>query len=945
MTAQTLSRAWKGKPLGLPAGVRRLAVKTRRLTRRLLASLDAGAGLFGVALACLLFASVSEAAGQFPLYDEPWRGEVHFSPAINWTNEPNGMVYHDGLYHMYYQENAFNNQFGNQSWGHATSPDLVRWTQQPTAIAPGDGLLIYSGSAVVDVNNTAGFGAGKIVAAYTGFDRVSRSQDQRIAHSADGFTYTKVEPPVIPQLPGVEGRESRDPKLFWHEPTNEWKMVLSHGGQSKVTLWTSRDLHDWSRTQDFFAPQIADQVGGWEVPDFFELPIDGDPNNTKWVLSVTPSTGSPAGDNGVMYFLGDYDGQTFTQDASLQPLSELLWADYGRDFDGQQSWSNTPDGKVIWSAVMQAYAQNVPTKPWRGMMAFPREVGLATTPEGVRLTQQPIDALQTLREPGASTVLNNVTVAPGADPLDALNLQHEVFELIARIDPQQSTSVGFQVREGLGGEQTTVLWDGVTDQLLMDRNNSGEQGFSPNAGGVHFAPLTTDAQGRITVRAIVDRGSIEVFGGGGEAVISNLIFPDSASRGISLVANGGPAVFETLEIHPLQSIWPTLPAPSPGTPAVARWSMDATPAAALEARFYPAVIDSRAVFGEGVLPGEVNPRYEPSPEVDNLFLTRSGPGGVPTSTDTPPAAMFTNGQAGGASSFNADALGAEDAALYLPANLYGEEVGFDDSFSIELFFKTDGDQSSDGLMQLILSGDERFRYGIIVNEGGAGNVRFALNDRAGTIVRLDSDSVTGQNFADGQWHYLLATYDASLGPAGEMALTLVSEDGRVTNASSLVTAEFDGLPTTGGDGDLLIGRHKVALNADDRNFRGLIDEVQFTRGIVPAGLRLGLIPGAEIGGDFNGDGRVDAADYTVWRDQLGATGESLAADADGNGLVEAADYQVWRSNFGQSTTGAPAATAKTAEPNAVAVLLCGIAVAAGRGSARRGRESAARWRR
>ena len=868
----------------------------------------------------LIGLGVSQASAQFALYDEPYRGGFHFSPATNWTNEPNGLVYHDGLYHLFYQENAFNNQFGNQSWGHATSPDLLHWTQQQTAITPSGGKLIYSGSAVVDHNNTAGFGAGALVAAYTGFDPLTGVQDQRLAFSNDGFNFTKFAPPVIesPQLQGVEIVESRDPKVFWHEPTSAWKMVLSHGGQKKASLWSSPDLKSWTRTQDFFAPQIANQVGGWEVPDLFELPIDGNTNNTKWVLSITPSSGSPAGGNGVMYFIGDYDGHNFTQDTSLQPLNEIRWADYGRDFDGQQAWSNTPDGKTIWTSIMQSYGESVPTSPWRGLMAFPREVGLATTSQGIELTQKPIDQITSLRIPGESTILNNVLVTPGSDPLDSLNLQHDSFEIIATIDPQQSSSVGFQVREGSNGDKTTVIWNRLIDRMIMDRSNSGLDSFHPDADGVHISPLFADSNGKVTLRALVDKGSIELFGGQGESVISNLIFPDSTSQGISLVANGSSALFESIEIHPLRNIWPDQPVPSPGTSTVARWSMLPTPIATIQDGQKPAVIDGRTLFGEGTDLGTTNTLYEPTAAVDNLFISRTGNGGLPLGT-APPATMFANGNNGGTTSFDAGALSNENGALFLPVDRYGEESAFTDAFTVEMFFRTDGDQSGAGLMQLLLAGEDNFRYGLIMNEGGPGNIRFALNDRAGTIPILDTNTFSAKNFADGQWHYLIATFDPTIGSTGELRMVIASEDGSQTVASSLITNNFNGLPTTSGDGNLLIGRHQFSLAGDHRTFLGLIDEVQLSDGIVPAGMRLGAITGFGIGGDFNNDGIVNAADYTVWRNQYGDTGPSLDSDANGNGVVDQLDYEIWVANYAISTSST--STVSVPEPFSLFYLL------------------------
>ncbi|MEO1497027.1 MAG: GH32 C-terminal domain-containing protein, partial [Planctomycetota bacterium] len=547
---------------------------------------------------------------------------------------------------------------------------------------------------------------------------------------------------------------------------------------------------------------------------------------------------------------------------------------------------------------------------------------------GVRLTQTPIDEITSLRIPGAETVLTGVTVQPGEDPLDTLNLQHDMFELIATIDPQQAASVGFNVREGAGGEQTTVLWNRFIEQMIVDRSDSGDTGFTGGAGGVHLAPLSTDANGKVRLHALVDRGSIEVFGGDGEAVISNLIFPDPASQGLSLVANGSAATFESLEIYPLRSIWPETAAPSPGTPVVARWSMNGTPAALIEDGSYPAVIDRRDTPGEGTRLGTVNQLYEPNAAVDSLWFSSSASGGLPTSPETPPASMFAPAyQADTAgSSFDAGAMASSDGALFLPIDRYGEDAMFDDAFTVEMFFKTDGDQADAGLMQLMLAGEDEFRFGLIVNEGGAGNVRFALNDRTGAIPILDMRSATGKNFADGQWHYLMAVYDPTVGANGVLQMAIASEDGTLSVAATSINANFDGLPPVGGDGNLLVGRHNQSLAADDRTFRGLIDEVQLTDGVVPAALRLGRLAGFPLGGDFNADGRVDAADYTVWRDQFGQTGPGLTADADGNGVVDGSDYDLWVANFGAVS----AAAAAVPEPGCLWLSLGVIAAASRR---------------
>ncbi len=549
----------------------------------------------------LLFALLATpvVAEQYARYAEPYRPGFHYTPEVNWTNEPNGLVYENGLYHLFYQANPFNNQFGNQTWGHATSPDLVHWSQQPAAIPPAGGVMSFSGSAVVDQNNTAGFGAGAIVAAYTGFKPADGTQDQRLAYSTDhGQAWTKYGGnPVIPRLAGVEGVESRDPKVFWHPPTNAWKMVLAHGGQQKLSLWTSSDLKSWTRTQNFTSSDIAGPLGGWEVPDLFPLPVKdatGAVIDEKWVLSMTPGSGSPAGGNGVNYWVGEFNGSTFIREnASGVPL----WADFGRDFDGQQSWNNTPDGRVIWTGVMQSYGESVPTTPWRGQMAIPRELALVTTPSGPRLVQQPIAELQSLR--GSATTLTNVAINPGSDPLSGLGLQGDMLEIIATIDPGAASSVGLRVRQGINGNATTIGYNPVGGTMFVDRRASGDLSFDSGAGGIHFAPVTRDANGYIKLHTFVDRSSVEVFGGDGRAVISELIFPDPSSQGVSLFSTGGVAQLVSFEAYPLNSIWQPGPPPIPGGPVAARWSMEPLPQAIGVPWAGPSTVDSRTRRGEG----------------------------------------------------------------------------------------------------------------------------------------------------------------------------------------------------------------------------------------------------------------------------------------------------------------------------------------------------------
>ena len=829
--------------------------------------------------------SMDAAAQPFPTYGEPNRPGFHFSPQRNWTNEPNGLIHHNGRYHMFYQENPFNNQFGNQSWGHAVSTDLVNWEQRPTAIPYEDGVFSFSGSAVYDQNNTSGLGTGgdgPLVAVYTGWTpALNGRQDQRLAFSNDsGDTWTKFSGnPVL----DIGSNEFRDPKVFWHDDTQMWKMVTSHGGQRKVNFYESPDLQDWTFKSSFSAPAQTG-INGWEVPDMFQVPVDGNPNNKKWVLSITPDSGSPAGGNGVMYFVGDFDGSSFT---SNNPPSSTLWADYGRDFDGQQSWANMPDDRTVWTSIMQSYGEHVPTSPWRGQMAFPREVTLETTSNGVRLKQTPIAEIANQRIEGAETLLSNVTVAPGSDPLAGLNLQHDMFELIATFDPADSFSFGFSVREGANGDTTRIGWQ--ADQMYMDRRASGDLSFDAGAGGLHFAPLPQD-NGLVKFHALVDRNSVEFFGNDGESVISNLIFPDGSSQGISAFSFGGNATLQSLEIYPLASIWTEQPA-KVGTNAIAHWRMDATPRGEVGLQLNPVSIDSRQAFGEGTQLGTGNSLFEPNPAVENLYMFNQDDAGMATSGVVAPSSMFAFGKDGGASSYDAAALNNRGGALFMPADLYGNDLAFDDGFSIEMFFKTDGNQSGAGLMQLLNQGENRFRYGLIVNEGGQGNVRFALNDDAGTIPIADIHSVSSRNYADGEWHYLQAVYDPTEGANGSLVLSIANEDGSFDTVTVPVAGSFQGLPS-GGDGNLIIGRNTFANGGDARTFLGLIDEVQLTDGLVYAMNRLGRQV-INQQGDFDGNGEYACADIDALVAEIASGGSDASFDLTGDGAVTIADVDAW----------------------------------------------------
>jgi fructan beta-fructosidase len=485
-----------------------------------------------------------------PSYAERYRPQYHFTPAANWMNDPNGLVYYAGEYHLFYQYNPFGIKWGHMSWGHAVSPDLVHWRHLPVAIPEENGVMAFSGSAVVDWNNTSGFGrAGEppLVAIYSGHRE--KNQSQYIAYSTDrGRTWTRYAGnPVL----DIGSADFRDPKVFWYEPDKHWVMVVALSPEHKIRFYGSPDLKRWTQLGEF-GPAAA--VGGvWECPDLFQLPVDGDAKNTRWVLIVNLNPGAIAGGSGTQYFIGNFDGSRFTADASS--ASTTLWADYGKDFYAAVSWSEIPsaDGRRIWIGWMNnwLYGGEIPTSPWRSAMSVPRTLALRTTGEGIRLVQQPVAELQRLR--GMRRHLASQQIPEGTTALTARGISGTALEIVAELEVGAASELGLKVRTG-SGEETTIGIDPRAGQLFVDRSRSGDVGFHPEFTGRHAAPLAVK-NGRVQLHVFVDRSSVEVFAGAGETVITDQVFPSPESRGVALYAKGGAARLISLDAWPLRSVW------------------------------------------------------------------------------------------------------------------------------------------------------------------------------------------------------------------------------------------------------------------------------------------------------------------------------------------------------------------------------------------------------
>lgn len=484
-------------------------------------------------------------------YDEPYRPQFHFSPAVNWTNDPNGLVYHDGEWHLFYQYNPFGDRWGHMSWGHAVSPDLFRWKHLEVALPEAGAEMVFSGSAVVDKRNTSGFGEpGKpaLVAIYT--SRTESDQTQSIAYSTDrGRTWTRFAGnPVL----DVADPAFRDPKVFWHAGTQRWIMAVVLASQRKVSLYGSPDLKSWTHLSDF-GPEGAHPVRNWECPDLFELPVEGEPGESKWILQVDSGMGHPWLGSGCQYFVGEFDGTRFKND---NPPETQLWMDWGRDFYAAQSYSDVPasDGRriVIGWISNWMYANETPTSPWRGAQSVPRELRLKRFPEGLRVVQRPVREFETLRG-GRELRLENVSAEDANELIAAAGFGGGSLDIHAVIDVRDARDAGFRVLQG-DGEETRVGFTAAPAEVYIDRTESGEAEFHETFAGRHAARLDP-VNGMLELRILVDRSVVEVFAGDGKVTITDRVFPRPDSTGVSLYSEGGAARIASLKAWTLESAW------------------------------------------------------------------------------------------------------------------------------------------------------------------------------------------------------------------------------------------------------------------------------------------------------------------------------------------------------------------------------------------------------
>ena len=482
--------------------------------------------------------SVPERAGS-DAPDAALRPHYHFTPPAGWMNDPNGMVYHAGEYHLFYQHYPDGNVWGPMHWGHAVSTDLVNWTDLPIALYPDSLGYIFSGSAVVDEGNTSGFGTAEapaLVAMYTYHDAAGEKagrddfQSQGIAYSTDrGRTWTKYAGnPVIPNR-GV--RDFRDPKVVRDEANNQWVMVLA--AQDRVQFFGSPDLKNWTYLSEW-GQGAPNHAGVWECPELVAFP---DPNTGQdnWLLLVSINPGGANGGSGTMYFPGNWDGRRFTplREPSASPTDTVNWVDYGRDNYAGVTFGSVSAGRRIFLGWMSNwdYAQQVPTTTWRSAMTIPRDLSLEQTDFGTRLRQLPVPELQKLR--GERIPLEMPRLLDGVTTIDLSQLGTAgAYELDLTVDLVDSDAEELYVTLSTADGSAFYRFgysrkSGVDNAFFTDRRRAGQTDFSEKFApeGLTMAPRWSN-DGQLRIHAFFDRTSAEVFCDQGEPVMTDIFFPE-----------------------------------------------------------------------------------------------------------------------------------------------------------------------------------------------------------------------------------------------------------------------------------------------------------------------------------------------------------------------------------------------------------------------------------
>jgi fructan beta-fructosidase len=470
-----------------------------------------------------------------------YRPTFHFAPSKNWHNDPNGLVYYGGKYHLFYQYNPFGDTWGHMSWGHATSPDMMQWKEEPVAIheyseADGSITMAFSGTAVVDSQNTSGFGNDRqpqpLVAVYT--SAANGKQHQSIAYSLDGINFTRFnQNPVL----DVGSKDFRDPKIFWHSETRKWIMIVSKALEYKLEFYSSADLKSWTFVSDFGNKGNVSKI--WECPDIFQLPVENEPGVTKWVVTV--SAGHPqAGHLAMQYFVGDFDGDRFVADALDYPQ----YFDEGKDFYAGIIYNSLPvhDNRKIMIGWLNSweYANVIPTIGFRGGMSIPRNLTLFRKGVGYILKQSPVSEFDNfLGDILFEKALMDVTGT------STTGVESDVLELRFRLNRGNYAKAGVRFLKN-GEEETSIYLDSMSSSLCLDRTRSGNVNFSNRFSSVECVNMSNDED--VDVRILLDKSVVEVFINDGEKVITDRVFPYKAAGSVEFFSEGSTATFSNVTI-------------------------------------------------------------------------------------------------------------------------------------------------------------------------------------------------------------------------------------------------------------------------------------------------------------------------------------------------------------------------------------------------------------
>ncbi|MEZ4669623.1 MAG: glycoside hydrolase family 32 protein [Anaerolineae bacterium] len=470
-------------------------------------------------------------------YDLKFRPQFHFSAADGWLGDPNGMIRYDGLYHVFW-------------WGHAVSEDLVHWTEQPYPMTGDIGTFLYfSGSVVVDKDNTSGFGQGDkppMIAIYTMHNQYVNTETQGLSISQDYTTFNYYDQnPIL----DINKRVFRDPTVFFHEPTQRWIMVLTLSDERKVSFYASPDLKNWEHLSDFGPMGAQSQV--WEVPDLVEMPLDGDATQTKWVLFCG------MGPNRVQYFVGTFDGTKFTPDeTSVVSEQNANWLDYGPDYYAARTYRDYDgvDKRTVMMAWMGnwEYANKVRT-PWgKGALAMPRELTLVSTIDGAKIIQQPITEFNNLRENEAQLKEFDLEGVRALTEFQPPRNTYEIDVTFKIVDPAARFGLRLATNGDLG---ISVGYDEQTSSLFIDRTKPENGDFSPDFPKYVTAPLDLLGDGTIRLHVYIDQSSLEVFANDSSVAMTAAYFPEPHSTGIELFSESGHVIVQHMTAWELQSIW------------------------------------------------------------------------------------------------------------------------------------------------------------------------------------------------------------------------------------------------------------------------------------------------------------------------------------------------------------------------------------------------------